>query len=228
MRHDAIHSFPFQSFFSGKLFGKSKPALSALHPRMFQSFFSGKLFGKLLGRVLLDWGKHVSILLLWKVIWKVFSSASPTPFPISFNPSSLESYLESSSIALFACWIVASFNPSSLESYLERPPIRSNALRQWGFNPSSLESYLERRDAFHSLLAAMLFQSFFSGKLFGKIEIALRQIATFFVSILLLWKVIWKEMLMALPSIWTLSFNPSSLESYLERSKYTNHETPDF
>ena len=61
-----------------------------------------------------------------------------------------------------------------------------------GFNPSSLESYLERQLHRFFIYLGFQFQSFFSGKLFGKIDRILRERHFLRVSILLLWKVIWK------------------------------------
>ena len=61
-----------------------------------------------------------------------------------------------------------------------------------GFNPSSLESYLESCRWFEYGSPSFLFQSFFSGKLFGKSPVLPSQKTSYPVSILLLWKVIWK------------------------------------
>ena len=133
----------------------------------FQSFFSGKLFGKDIREFIVSCPNRVSILLLWKVIWKETFSLALVFGAIGFNPSSLESYLESIDVPGF--------------EYI----------------------YIQ-------------FQSFFSGKLFGKSTIICLAVFVKNVSILLLWKVIWKDVGgWTEPAIVT-RFNPSSLESYLE------------
>ena len=182
----------------------------------FQSFFSGKLFGKALSRalavaliwvsILLLWKViwkdnfcplrsdvygFVSILLLWKVIWKAEREAKKAAKPTGFNPSSLESYLES------CCWRRLTKNSMAFQSFFSG--------KLFGKTTKELKINVIR-----------WFQSFFSGKLFGKKRTHQQVKGGFHVSILLLWKVIWKGLSVRLFLLAIVSFNPSSLESYLE------------
>ena len=141
---------------------------SGISGSAFQSFFSGKLFGKSAYRAATHRSTRVSILLLWKVIWKDLTSKGRFGRSRSFNPSSLESYLERllalitphcpQRVSILLLWKVIwkdrlipryymdkkGFNPSSLESYLESRQVGHQVrCAITSFNPSSLESYLE-------------------------------------------------------------------------------------
>ena len=187
---------------------------------MFQSFFSGKLFGKIPFFESGNCRFGVSILLLWKVIWKVTTVPARGMRSHSFNPSSLESYLERS------CPALSSSRRSRFQSFfsgklfgkdksIESNPIanRVSILLLWkviwkgkihrlliqvlpGFQSFfSGKLFGKIRSNRFTRLGPNRFQSFFSGKLFGKPTAESILFSVFSVSILLLWKVIWKVVL---------------------------------